>query len=296
MSILINKNSKIVVQGFTGKEATFHSKHMISYGTNILSGVSPGKLGYTHLGKPVFNTVEQAIRDTGVNVSIIFVPPLYAADAILESFYAGIEIVICITEGIPLFDMMKVKHIIKYNKKFILIGPNCPGIITPLECKVGIMPNFIFNKKGSVGIISRSGTLTYEVADQIMQSGYGISTAVGIGGDAIIGSSMKKLLKLFILDKETKLIVLIGEIGGSSEIEASMWYNNNKYCINKPVLAFIAGKTAPKGKTMGHAGAIVNKYIETAEYKISILKSHGITILNSISTLRDIKNYLSEIY
>lgn len=300
MSILINKKSRVIIQGFTGKEATFHSKEMIKYGTNIVGGVTPGKLGQYHLNKPVFNTVEHAIQETCANVSVIFVPSMYAADAILESFYAGIKLVICITEGIPIIDMIKVKSIIKFDKSFTLIGPNCPGIVSPQECKTGILPNFVFNKKGNVGIISRSGTLTYEVADQVIKSGEGISTAVGIGGDSIIGTNMVDLLKLFLKDISTKLIIIVGEIGGNTEIKASKWFNEYIKLhpgYFKPVISFIAGKTAPKGKKMGHAGAIINHSSETVSFKIKAIKSCGILISKRIVDINFIlKNIINKNY
>lgn len=279
MGILINKNSKVIVQGFTGKEATFHSEKMILYGTNIVGGVTPGKGGQTHLKKPVFNTMNEAVKETNAIVSVIFVPPLFAADAILEAADAGIYLIVCITEGIPISDMAKVKRYLKYfYKNCKLIGPNCPGIITPNESKVGIMPGDIF-KKGTIGIVSKSGTLTYEAADQVVKSGYGISTAIGIGGDPIIGMSIKDIIELFMKDFETDIIIIIGEIGGKLEIEAAKWI---KKSINKkPVLGFIAGKTAPIGRTMGHAGAIVGNEKETAQSKMEIMKNCGIQIINS---------------
>lgn len=288
MSILINKNSKIIVQGFTGKEATFHSKQMIIYGSKIVAGVSPNKSKQKHLNIPVFSTVSKAIKETNANVSIIFVPYTYAADAILEALDSKVELIVCITEGIPILDMIKVKHFVN-NKKSKLIGPNCPGIITPYECKVGIMPENIF-KKGKIGIISRSGTLTYEAAYQIVKSGYGISTAIGIGGDQIIGSDIKNILKLFIKDSETDLIFIIGEIGGKSEQEAAKWIKRKN--IKKPIIGFIAGQTAPKGRTMGHAGAISNKEEDTAKSKIHTMKKYGIIVIQS---LVDIGNIISKI-
>lgn len=281
MGILINKNSKILVQGITGKEGQFHSKKMIEYGTNIVCGVTPGKGGEYKFNKPVFDTVYEAIKKTNCNVSIIFVPPVFAKNAILESIYYKIPIIVCITEGIPVQDIIKIKKYIHYfNNKSILIGPNCPGIVTTGESKVGIMPNSIFRKKGKIGIISRSGTLTYEAAEQIIKHGYGISTAIGIGGDQIIGIDIKKILKMFIKDKQTEIILIIGEIGGDLEIKASKWIN--KFKINKTIMAFISGQSAPKGITMGHAGAIINNINETAQSKMKIMAKHGVKIINSL--------------
>ena len=277
MSIIVNKNSRVVVQGFTGGEGTFHSKQMITYGTNIVAGVTPGKGGQTHLDKPVFDTVEQAVKKLDANTSIIFVPAGFAADAIMEAAEAGIDTIVAITEGIPISDMTKVNQYIK-SRGCILIGPNCPGIITPNEAKIGIMPGFVF-KKGNVGVVSKSGTLTYEAADQVVKEGYGISTAIGIGGDPIIGTTIKDALKLFVDDNETKCIVLIGEIGGQLETEAAKWYKINK--IKKPVVAFIAGETAPKGRTMGHAGAIVGGSDDTAKAKKKVLRECGIHVVDS---------------
>ncbi|WP_185867126.1 succinate--CoA ligase subunit alpha [Blattabacterium cuenoti] len=278
MSILIDKNIKVLVQGLTGKEGLFHTEQMINYGTSIVGGITPGKGGQIYLGVPIFNTIEEAVNNTGGNVSVIFVPSAFASDAILESIYMNIQVIVCITEGIPVSDMIRVKHFLK-GKKSRLIGPNCPGIISPKESKVGIMPNSVFNKKGNVGIVSRSGTLTYEAADQIVKFGYGISTAVGIGGDSIIGMNIKEIMKLFLDDSETECIVMIGEIGGRLEIEAAEWMKNieNK----KPVIGFIAGQAAPKGKTMGHAGAIIEKKIETAQEKMRIMEQTGIHIVKS---------------
>ena len=270
MSILVNKNSKIIVQGFTGSEGTFHSQQMIEYGTNIVGGVTPGKGGLIHLDKPVFNTVEDAVDATDANTSIIFVPAGFAADAIFESVDAGIKVIVCITEGIPILDMTKVYNYIK-QKDCILIGPNCPGIITPDEAKVGIMPGFVF-KKGRVGLVSKSGTLTYEAADQIVKEGFGISTAIGLGGDPIIGTTVEDAVKFFFEDDETDCVVMIGEIGGQLENNAAQWIKKSK--IRKPVIGFIAGETAPKGRTMGHAGAIVGGKDDTAAAKKSILKEH----------------------
>jgi len=277
MSVLVDKNSKIIVQGFTGREGTFHSEKMIEYGTNLVGGVTPKKGGQTHLGLPVFNTVNEAILNTDANTSIIFVPPAFAASAIIEAADAGIKVIIAITEGIPISDMIKVKNHIE-GKDVILIGPNCPGVITPEEAKVGIMPGFIF-KKGSVGVISKSGTLTYEAADQVVKQGLGVSTAIGIGGDPIIGTTVKDALKLFINDSETEIIVLIGEIGGQLEADAAKWYKESK--SSKPVIGFIAGETAPAGRTMGHAGAIVGGSDDTAQAKKRILNLSGIHVVDS---------------
>ena len=277
MSILVDKNSKIVVQGFTGGEGTFHSEQMISYGTNIVGGVTPGKGGQLHLDKPVFNTVYEAVLKVKANTSIIFVPAGFAADAIMESADAGIKTIIAITEGIPVSDMTKVNQYIK-NKDCTLIGPNCPGIITPDEAKVGIMPGFVF-KKGKIGLVSKSGTLTYEAADQVVKQGLGISTAIGIGGDPIIGTTTKDAIKLFMEDHETDCIVMIGEIGGQLETIAALWVkeNGNK----KPIIGFIAGETAPKGRTMGHAGAIVGGTEDTAEAKKKVMRECGIHVVDS---------------
>ena len=277
MSVLVNKNSKIIVQGFTGKEGTFHSSQMIDYGTNIVGGVTPKKGGQTHLGLPVFNTVLDAVKQTDANTSIIFVPPAYAGSAIIEAADAGISVVIAITEGIPVKDMIRVNSHIK-DLNTILVGPNCPGVITPGEAKVGIMPGFIF-KRGNVGIVSKSGTLTYEAADQVVKQGLGVSTAIGIGGDPIIGTTVKDALKLFVNDDETEIIVLIGEIGGQLEADAAKWYLNSK--SKKPVIGFIAGETAPSGRTMGHAGAIVGGTDDTAAAKKRILNESGIYVVVS---------------
>ena len=277
MSVLVNKNSKIVVQGFTGSEGTFHASQMIEYGTNVVGGVTPGKGGQTHLDKPVFNTVADAVEQAGADTSIIFVPPAFAADAIMEAADAGIKVIICITEGIPVADMVKVKAYIA-NKDCRLVGPNCPGVITPEEAKVGIMPGFVF-KKGKVGIVSKSGTLTYEAADQVVKQGLGITTAIGIGGDPIIGTTTKDAVEMFMNDDETDCIVMIGEIGGQLEADAARWIKEtgNK----KPVVGFIAGQTAPKGRTMGHAGAIVGGKDDTAQAKMKILAENGIYVVES---------------
>ncbi|WP_185877876.1 succinate--CoA ligase subunit alpha [Blattabacterium cuenoti] len=280
MSILIDKNIRVIVQGMTGKEGMFHTEQMINYGTNIVGGVTPGKGGKNFMKIPIFNTVEDAVNKTGGFVSVIFVPFNYSFDAIVESIFSNINIIVCITEGIPVSDMIKIKYYLN-NKKTILIGPNCPGIISPEKSKVGIMPNSIFKKKGNVGIISRSGTLTYEAADQIMKMGHSISTAIGVGGDSIIGTDIKYILKLFLQDSETDCIVIIGEIGGQQEIDAIKWMINEKIIIKKPIVGFIAGKTAPQGKIMGHAGAIIRKKIETAQVKMKILKKLGVHIVYS---------------
>lgn len=277
MSVLVDKNSKIIVQGFTGSEGSFHSEQMIDYGTNIVGGVTPGKGGKIHLGKPVFNTVSQAVKSTRANTSIIFVPAAFAPDAIFEACDAGIKVIVAITEGIPINDMSKVFAYLK-NKDCRLIGPNCPGIITPGEAKVGIMPGFVFNH-GRVGLVSKSGTLTYEAADQISKAGYGISTAIGIGGDPIIGTTVRDAVELFFNDVETDCVVLIGEIGGQLEADAAHWIKNSD--VTKPVVGFIAGQTAPKGRTMGHAGAIVGGKDDTAEAKKQILSNCGIHVVNS---------------
>jgi succinyl-CoA synthetase alpha subunit len=277
MSVLVNKDSNIIVQGFTGTEGTFHAEQMIEYGTNVVGGVTPGKGGQLHLGKPVFNTVQDAVKEVAANTSIIFVPPAFASDAIMEAAEAGIKVIICITEGIPVQDMVKTKaYIEKYD--CTLIGPNCPGVITPDEAKVGIMPGFVF-KKGRIGIVSKSGTLTYEAADQIVKAGLGISTAIGIGGDPIVGTPTKEAVQLLMEDPETDGIVMIGEIGGNYEALASLYIkeSGNK----KPVVGFIAGQTAPKGRTMGHAGAIVGGTEDTAEAKMKIMEECGIYVVHS---------------
>lgn len=276
MSVLVNKDSKVIVQGFTGSEGTFHAGQMIEYGTNVVGGVTPGKGGSTHLDRPVFNTVADAVAKTGADVSIIFVPPAFAADAIMEAASAGIGVIVCITEGIPVNDMVKAKEYIKgYNCR--LIGPNCPGVITAGEAKVGIMPGFVF-KKGKIGIVSKSGTLTYEAADQVAKAGMGITTAIGIGGDPIIGTTTREAVELLMNDPETEGIVMIGEIGGSLEAIAARWIKENG---TKPVVGFIAGETAPKGRTMGHAGAIVGGADDTAEAKKRIMRECGIHVVDS---------------
>jgi succinyl-CoA synthetase alpha subunit len=277
MSVLVNKNSKIIVQGFTGGEGTFHAGQMIDYGTNVVGGVTPGKGGQTHLDKPVFNYVKEAVEKVGADTSIIFVPESFAADAIMEAAEAGIKVIICITEGIPIADMVKVKEYLK-DKNCRLVGPNCPGVITPEEAKVGIMPGFVF-KKGRIGIVSKSGTLTYEAADQVVKQGLGVSTAIGIGGDPIIGTTTKEAVEMFMNDPETDAIVMIGEIGGQLEAEAARWIKADGN--RKPVVGFIAGQTAPKGRTMGHAGAIVGGADDTAQAKMRILAENGIHVVES---------------
>ena len=276
MSVLVNKDSKIIVQGFTGSEGTFHAGQMIEYGTNVVGGVTPGKGGQTHLERPVFNTVEEAVKEAGADVSIIFVPPAFAADAIMESADAGIKVIICITEGIPTRDMITVKEYLS-GKDCRLVGPNCPGVITPGEAKVGIMPGFVF-KKGNIGIVSKSGTLTYEAADQVVKAGLGITTAIGIGGDPIIGTTTKEAVELLMNDPDTEGIIMIGEIGGSMEADAANWIKEHG---TKPVVGFIAGQTAPAGRTMGHAGAIVGGADDTAEAKMRIMRECGITVADS---------------
>lgn len=276
MSVLVNKDSKIIVQGFTGKEGSFHAQQMIEYGTNVVGGVTPGKGGQKHLDRPVFNTVQEAVKATGANVTIIFVPPPFAADGIMEAADAGIEVIVCITEGIPTKDMIAVKEYLKGSNSR-LIGPNCPGVITADEAKVGIMPGFVF-KKGTIGIVSKSGTLTYEAADQIVKAGLGITTAIGIGGDPIIGTTTREAIELFMNDPETEGIVMIGEIGGGMEAEAARWIKEHG---TKPVVGFIAGQTAPPGRRMGHAGAIVGGADDTAEAKMRIMRQCGITVVES---------------
>ena len=276
MGVLVNKNSKVIVQGFTGSEGTFHAGQMIEFGTNVVGGVTPGKGGTSHLDKPVFNTVKEAVSNTGANVSIIFVPPAFAADAIMEAAEGGIGLIVCITEGIPINDMIKVKEYIK-NFSCRLIGPNCPGVITAGQAKVGIMPGFVF-KEGKIGIVSKSGTLTYEAADQVAKAGMGITTAIGIGGDPIIGTTTKEAVELLMNDPETEGIVMIGEIGGNLEANAARWIKEHG---TKPVVGFIAGETAPKGRTMGHAGAIVGGDDDTAEAKKRIMRECGIHVVDS---------------
>lgn len=277
MSVLVNKDSKIIVQGFTGSEGTFHAEQMIAYGTNVVGGVTPGKGGQTHLEKPVFNTVKEAVEAVGANTTIIFVPPAFAADAIMEASDAAIDVIITITEGIPVADMIKASNYIK-DKNCRLVGPNCPGVITPDEAKVGIMPGFVF-KKGRVGVVSKSGTLTYEAADQVVKQGLGVSTAIGIGGDPIIGTTTKEALELLINDSETDCVVMIGEIGGQLEGNAAQWYKESG--SNKPVVGFIAGETAPAGRTMGHAGAIVGGSDDTAQAKKRIMRACGMHVVDS---------------
>ena len=277
MSVLVNKDSKIIVQGFTGSEGTFHASQMIEYGTNVVGGVTPGKGGQTHLDKPVFNTVLEAVEQVGADTTIIFVPPAFAADAIMEAADAGIKVIITITEGIPVADMITASSYIK-NKDCRLIGPNCPGVITPGEAKVGIMPGFVF-KQGKVGIVSKSGTLTYEAADQVVKQGLGITTAIGIGGDPIIGTTTKEAVELLINDPETEAVVMIGEIGGQLEADAANWYKASG--SKKPVVGFIAGETAPAGRTMGHAGAIVGGSDDTAQAKKKIMRACGIHVVDS---------------
>ena len=276
MSVLVNIDSKVIVQGFTGSEGTFHAQQMIEYGTNVVGGVTPGKGGQTHLERPVFNTVEEAVIELGANTTLIFVPPAFAADAVMEAAEAGIKVIICITEGIPTKDMIIVKEYLS-DKDCTLVGPNCPGVITPEEAKCGIMPGFVF-KKGRVGVVSKSGTLTYEAADQVVKAGMGISTAIGIGGDPIIGTTTKDAIELFMNDPETDGIIMIGEIGGQLEADAARWIKENG---TKPVVGFIAGQTAPAGRTMGHAGAIVGGEEDTAEAKMAIMRECGIIVAES---------------
>ena len=283
MSVLVNKNSRVIVQGFTGSEGSFHAGQMIEYGTNVVGGVTPGKGGQVHLGRPVFNTVKEAVEKTGADVSIIFVPPSFAADSIMEAAEGGIKVIVAITEGIPVKDMMIAKQYVK-DRQVTLVGPNCPGVITPGEAKVGIMPGFVF-KKGKIGIVSKSGTLTYEAADQIVKAGLGISTAIGIGGDPIIGLPTKDAVELLMNDPETEAIVMIGEIGGSYEPVAARWIkeNGNK----KPVVGFIAGQTAPPGRRMGHAGAIIGGAEDTADAKMKIMRECGIFVVDSPALIGD---------
>ena len=276
MSVLVDKNSRVIIQGFTGNEGTFHAEQMILYGTNVVGGVTPGKGGHIHLDKPVFNTVSESIKEVSANTSVIFVPPAFAADAVMEAAEAGIKVIVCITEGIPTKDMIMVKEYLS-DKDCVLVGPNCPGVITPNEAKCGIMPGFVF-KKGRVGVVSKSGTLTYEAADQVVKAGMGISTAIGIGGDPIIGTTIKDAVELFMNDSETDGIIMIGEIGGQLEADAARWIKENGV---KPVVGFIAGKTAPAGRTMGHAGAIVGGKDDTAEAKIAILRECGVVVAES---------------
>ena len=280
MSVLVNKNSRVIIQGFTGKEGTFHASQMIEYGTNIVGGVTPGKGGQTHLDRPVFNTVTAAVKEANADTSIIFVPPAFAADAIMEAAEAGIKVIICITEGVPTKDMVEVKNYIS-NLNCRLIGPNCPGVITPDGAKCGIMPGFVF-KTGKVGVVSKSGTLTYEAADQIVKAGLGITTAIGIGGDPIIGTTTKDAVELLMNDSDTEGIIMIGEIGGTMEADAAKWIKDNG---TKPVVGFIAGQTAPKGRTMGHAGAIVGGADDTAEAKMKIMLECGIHVVSSPADL-----------
>ena len=289
MSVLVNKDSKIIVQGFTGSEGIFHAGQMIEYGTNVVGGVTPGKGGQTHLDKPVFNTVEEAVEKVGADTTIIFVPPAFAADAIMEAADAGIKVIICITEGIPVADMIVASDYIK-DKNCRLIGPNCPGVITPGEAKVGIMPGFVF-KQGKVGIVSKSGTLTYEAADQVVKQGLGITTAIGIGGDPIIGTTTKEAVELLINDPATECVVMIGEIGGQLEADAANWYKASG--SKKPIIGFIAGETAPAGRTMGHAGAIVGGSDDTAQAKKAIMRACGINVVDSPAEIgKKVKEFL----
>jgi len=288
MSVLVNKDSRVIVQGFTGSEGTFHATQMIEYGTNVVGGVTPGKGGQQHLDRPVFNSVEEAVKQAGANVSVIFVPPAFATDAIIEAAEAGIEVIVCITEGIPVQDMLMIKEYLK-GRSVRLIGPNCPGVITPEEAKVGIMPGFI-HKKGSIGIVSRSGTLTYEAVDQVTKVGLGQSTCIGIGGDPIPGTTMKEAVELLMMDPETKGIILIGEIGGGMEAEAARYIRDHG---TKPVVGFIAGATAPKGRTMGHAGAIIGGKDDTADAKKAILKECGVHVVDSPA---DIGTRIKEVF
>jgi succinyl-CoA synthetase alpha subunit len=284
MSVLVNKNSRVIVQGFTGSEGSFHAGQMIEYGTNVVGGVTPGKGGTEHLGRPVFNSVKEAVDKTGADVSIIFVPPAFAADAIMEATDAGIKVIIAITEGIPVKDMMVAKKYVKSKKGVVLIGPNCPGVITPGEAKVGIMPGFVF-KKGRIGVVSKSGTLTYEAADQIVKAGLGVSTAIGIGGDPIIGTPTKDAVEMLMNDPETDAVVMIGEIGGNYEPLAARWIKESG--IKKPVIGFIAGQTAPPGRRMGHAGAIIGGAEDTAAAKMKIMRECGIHVVESPAEIGD---------
>jgi succinyl-CoA synthetase alpha subunit len=281
MSVLVNKHSRIIVQGFTGKEGTFHATQMIEYGTNVVGGITPGKGGTSHLERPIFNTVAESVEKEGADVSIIFVPPSFAADAIMEAADAGIKLIIAITEGIPIADMIKVREYLAHHKNTRLIGPNCPGVITPGECKVGIMPGFI-HRPGSIGIISRSGTLTYEAVDQVTKAGLGQSTCIGIGGDPIIGTPTLEAVQLLMHDNETEAIIMIGEIGGSMEADAAKWIKENG---SKPVIGFIAGQTAPPGRRMGHAGAIIGGAEDTAAAKMAIMRECGIYVVDSPANL-----------
>ncbi len=291
MSVLVNKDSKIIVQGFTGSEGTFHAQQMIEYGTNVVGGVTPGKGGTLHLDRPVFNTVKDAVDKAGADTTIIFVPPAFAADAIMEAADAGIKVIICITEGIPVADMIKAYSYVK-ERDSRLVGPNCPGVITPGEAKVGIMPGFVF-KKGTVGIVSKSGTLTYEAADQVVKQGLGITTAIGIGGDPIIGTTTKEAVELLMNDPETECIIMIGEIGGQLEADAAKWIKADGN--RKPVIGFIAGETAPKGRTMGHAGAIVGGADDTAEAKKRIMRENGIHVVDSPAEIgKKVKEVMGE--